>query len=116
MNHPAAPRPIKVMADYGCHPLWWDSAHPAWAAFAGAVGEIDPAALGLSPALQAALREWAALYDRSLDPDDPAATPSPAAAFDATGRDLARRLAAELGASATVRYWLDPVPNPPDTP
>lgn len=24
----STPLPIKVMADYGYHPLWWDSEHP----------------------------------------------------------------------------------------
>lgn len=94
---------IKVMADYGCHALWWDG-DPA-----GRVGNLDPAALGLSPARVAALADWAAAFDATLDEADPAASAFPsaaaAAAFEAEGERLARCVAEELGPAAQVRFW-----------
>jgi hypothetical protein len=94
---------IKVMADYGCHALWWDD-DPSCR-----VGNLDPATLGLSPALVAALAAWAGAFDATLDEADPAAsafsTAEAAAAFEAEGEGLARRVAAELGPAAQVRFW-----------
>ena len=93
---------IKVMANDGCHALWWD-ADPA-----GRVGNLDPAELGLSQALVAALAAWAAAFDATLDEADPAAsafaTDEAAAAFEAEGERLARRVADELGPAARVRF------------
>lgn len=104
--------PIKVMADYGCHPLWWDSANSVWSAWDGQVGDIDPASLGVSKTLAAELQAWAERYDAMLDRDAPGSTsisPEDGAAFDAAGRSLTRCLAQELGPGALVRYWRDPV-------
>jgi hypothetical protein len=90
------------MADYHCWPLWWD---------AGPVGNIDPATLGLSPALVDALKAWAATHDATLRDQDPArsgfATPEAEAAFEREGQHLARRLAEEMKGRAVVRYWRD---------
>lgn len=89
------------MADYGCHALWWDG-EP------GSIGNIAPATLGLSPALADALAAWAARFDATLDPENPAASgfasPEAERAFVAEGAELARRVAAELGPAAVVRF------------
>jgi len=101
------PRPIKLMPDYGCFPLWWDSTHPAWAHWGRPLGDIDPASLGISAALAADLLAWAEAFDAALNWDDPAAaplaTPEELRAFDAQAPILAARLAAELGETAVIR-------------
>jgi hypothetical protein len=53
---------VKVMADYGCDPLW--SLDDNYWNFSGAD-------LGLSPDLARDLADWADRYDKSLNPDDP---------------------------------------------
>ncbi|MDI4655226.1 hypothetical protein K9U41_02055 [Xanthobacter autotrophicus] len=116
MTRALKPMPIKIMADYGCHPLWWDSANVVWSAWEGQVGDIDPASLGVSQTLAAELQAWAERYDARLNRDDPGSTfvsPEDHAAFDAAGRSLARCLAQELGPRAIVRYWRDPVAAAP---
>ena len=89
------------MADYGCHALWWDGEPDR-------IGNLDPATLGLSPGLVAALAGWAGRFDAILNAEDPAAScfPSPEAeaAFIAEGQALARRVAAELGPRAQLRF------------
>ena len=88
---------IKLMSDYGCHPLW---------ACAGEVGEIDPDALPLSDTLKARLQAWAAWYDATLNWDDPAASgfacPRDEQAFNEEGTKLAESLRRELGPGFTV--------------
>jgi hypothetical protein len=50
---------IKLMADYGCDPLWW--------ADADKVGNIDPAKLPLSQETINHLRKWATAYNATLN-------------------------------------------------
>lgn len=57
-------RRIKVMTDYGCHPLW--------AMDEGKIGPFSPYHLGVSPELENDLWAWAAEFDMSLNADDPA--------------------------------------------
>lgn len=87
-------RRLRLMADYGCHPLWGTAADE--------IGDVDPSGLPISAGLAAALAAWAAAYDATSNPDDPIASGFPsevaAAAFRAQGIDLARRLREELGA------------------
>jgi len=87
------PERIKVMADYGCHPLWsMDEAYS---------GNLDPEALGLSPALVADLMAWAERFDDALDWDNPGAVRDDdgfLARHEAEGRLLAGRLAGEFAA------------------
>ena len=98
---------IRVMADYGCWPLWWDGD--------GAVGNIAPSGLGLSESLLAALLAWAASFDATLNREDPArsgfASREDWQRFHAEGARLAARLAEELGQRASVRYQ-GPAPHP----
>lgn len=53
---------VKVMADYGCDPLW--SLDDNYWNFSGAD-------LGLSSDLARDFSDWADRYDKSLNPDDP---------------------------------------------
>ena len=93
-------RRLKLMADYGCHPLWGTEADE--------IGEVDPASLPITRALVADLRRWAEAFDATLDPDDPLrsgfATAAARAAFRHEGARLAERLAAELGEGVRVDY------------
>jgi hypothetical protein len=97
-------RPLVLMPDYHCHPIWWDTSHPDCTE----MGNIDPAGLGLSAGLVADLERWALAFDAGLNWDDPGATltdEAAEAAFRARGAELCRRLAEELGDSAVVRYF-----------
>lgn len=81
---------VKVMAGYGCHPLW-------------SVGQrlnadFAPEDLGLSDALAADLCAWAAQFDRACDQGLPGAdewTEDEARRHAAAGLRLAERLKAE---------------------
>ena len=53
-------RRLKLMADYGCHPLW-GTVDPE-------IGDLDPASLPLSAALVADLAAWAEGFEATLDP------------------------------------------------
>jgi hypothetical protein len=87
------PRRIKLMADYGCHPLWsMDEAYS---------GNLDPDALGLSPALAADLAAWAERFEDALDWDNPGVVRDGdgfLARHEDEGRALASQLAEELAA------------------
>jgi hypothetical protein len=91
-------RTIKLMADYGCWPLWEASSGP--------VGNIDPDELPISKGLKDRLKRWAADYDATLVVDDPAssgfATSEARSAFSAVGLRLGEDLEAELGSGARV--------------
>lgn len=94
-------RPIRVMADYGCHPLWLtdelDNVSPE-----------DPR-LGLTSGLAKRLAEWAEEFDGILCLDDPASSGFPSseaeASFAQAGEALARQVAQELGSSWKVTYF-----------
>ena len=58
---------IKLMADYGCDPLWWEEAEE--------VGDIDPATLSLSDDTISRLHKWAKAYDATLNWVDPYESP-----------------------------------------
>jgi hypothetical protein len=85
------PQRIKLMADYGCHPLW--SLDEAYS------GNIAPAALRLSPALIADLDGWVERFEDALNWDDPGAFKEDDGFLErheADGRRLAVRVAHEL--------------------
>ncbi|WP_375187156.1 hypothetical protein [Sphingobium yanoikuyae] len=94
---------IKVMADYGCAPLWWDEGSPE------KMGDIQPDSLGLSDGLCADLWAWSKDYDATLNVDDPSRSgfrsSADEQAFEERGRQLTERLAGELEPEAKVRYW-----------
>jgi hypothetical protein len=93
---------IKLMADYGCWPLW----------HVGEPGNLDPATLPLQPPTVERLLAWAAAFDASLDWANPPATTFGSAteerafwaAFEVEGIALWHRLRAELGPAYTVVY------------
>ncbi|MFI5896482.1 hypothetical protein ACIA5D_40920 [Actinoplanes sp. NPDC051513] len=88
-----------MMTDYDCFPLWRRDET--------GTTNVDPVSLPISAELAAALLAWADEYDETLDRDDPIrsgfADEAAAEAFDTRGRELARRLAGELG--WTVDYF-----------
>jgi hypothetical protein len=87
---PHESRRIKVMADYGCDPLW--------ALDEERYGCFAPEMIDLSPELTADLNAWAADYDTSFNANDPARgvwSEERYAAHAAEGRRLAGRLKRE---------------------
>lgn len=95
---------IKLMADYGCYPLWWASGD--------LVGNIDPAKLPLSQETIDRLYKWAAVYNTTLNWDDPANSPgfvSPEveADFDEEAIKLWKQLQKELAPNYEVVYFSD---------
>jgi chemotaxis regulatin CheY-phosphate phosphatase CheZ len=94
---------VKVMADYGCHPLWdVGSSGP---------GNIDPQSMPISPSLASSLREWSQRYDQTLDRSSPQesafSTSSEHRQFVDDGWLLSRQLAVELGERWSVLYFDD---------
>jgi hypothetical protein len=95
---------IKLMADYGCYPLWWASG--------GLIGNIDPAKLPLSQETINRLYKWAAVYNTTLNWDDPAfltwfSSPSVEADFDEEAIKLWKQLKKELAPNYEVVYFSD---------
>ena len=86
-------RTLKLMADYGCFPLW-ETAE-------GRTLNVDPRELSISQSLKDALDLWAERYDATLYQDDPIRSgfqdADAEAAFRAEGEGLMRRLQTELG-------------------
>ncbi len=81
---------IKLMADYGCDPLW--------ALDEDIYGCFPPEDLNLSDDLTGAIKAWAAAYEGSINLDDPATdlwSSEQRAAHEAEGRRLAGRLKRE---------------------
>jgi hypothetical protein len=92
---------IKLMADYGCDPLWW--------ADVDKVGNINPARLPLSKETINRLRNWAIAYNETLNWQDPANSPdlSPESevAFEQEGISLWKQLQTELAPNYEVLYF-----------
>lgn len=84
---------LKLMADFGCWPLWNVSPKT--------YGTVDPESLPISDELKKQLLAWAAAYDEILDeiypPDSHFKTPAAEVAFKNTGRQLGKKLQEELG-------------------
>ncbi len=91
---------LRLMAEYECFPTWTLDGKPTF--------NIDPAVLGLSVDLVAALDSWRSWFDSTFDRDDPLASKfrssAEEAAFIELGRLLARRLAIEIGTGTVVSY------------
>jgi hypothetical protein len=89
---------IKLMADYQCHPLWNMSPDK--------YGDIDPRQLPISEKLQLRLSSWAAVYDETLNLDDPRisgfVSENAERAFKSEGARLVELLRHELGPNYLV--------------
>ncbi len=93
-------KPIKLMADYECHPLW-DMTPRKYR-------DINPEDLPISQNLKQQLAQWARSYDKTLNMADPASpsfqSPQAANDFKKEGCGLVERLQDELGIQYMVIY------------
>jgi hypothetical protein len=84
---------IKLMADYGCFPLWGVSLNE--------IGNINPDDLPLSVGLKDDLLAWGRTYDQTLNMDDPSKsgfrTAEDESEFKHAGLRLGEKLKDELG-------------------
>lgn len=92
-----------MLSDYECFPVW--RPRPS------SVENVDPATLPVSEELAAALMRWAEAFDATLNQEYPADSGFPLErdrqAFLQRGRELAGRLARELGPGYRVTYQGD---------
>lgn len=96
-------REVWIMPEYGCNAFWATDGTTS-----GVHDNVSAVALGLSPTLIAAARDWEAAYEATFSEGDPASSGFADAvaeeSFRATGRDLAERVAGELGSGWDVVY------------
>jgi len=89
---------IKLMADYGCFPIWHVSGEE--------VGDIDPNDLPLSQELKRLLADWALAFDQTLNqdypPDSGFKSDAEETEFKQQAAQLAERLREELGSEFEV--------------
>lgn len=92
---------IKLMADYGCYPLWWVSSEK--------IGDIDPETLPLSQQTINRLEKWAEMYDAKLNEDEPTlssfSSNEEQASFEEEGINLWKQLKQELESNYEVVYF-----------
>lgn len=92
---------IRLMADYGCYPLWWDEPDQ--------VGDLDPKSLPLTQEIIQRLYNWADAFDARLDFDDPdnspEVTPEQTETFESEGLSLWQQLQKELFPDYEVVYF-----------
>ncbi|MBC5793661.1 MAG: hypothetical protein VKL60_07160 [Sphaerospermopsis sp.] len=92
---------IKLMADYGCYPLWWVSSDKA--------GDINPETLPISQKTISRLEQWADIYDEKLNWGDPNSSGFSSleakAAFENEGISLWKQLQKELAPNYKVVYF-----------
>ncbi len=93
---------IKLMADYGCYPLWWATSDRA--------GDIDPETLPLSKETISRLDKWAEVYDAKLNWENPGdslgfSSSEAEAAFEDEGISLWKQLQKELVPNYQVIYF-----------
>lgn len=94
---PAAPsRRLRFAPEWECWPFWDDRTGD----------NLDPASLGLDPALVARINAWDAAFQATYDRDDPLASCFPSREAEATylaeGRAIAGELAARLPAGTLI--------------
>lgn len=91
-------RLIKLMADYECYPLW--EASP------GNIGNIDPTSLPISELLANKLMNWAGVYDKTLNYEDPINSgflnTNELLDFELNGLKLAEKMLEELGPEFSI--------------
>ncbi|CBN58573.1 MULTISPECIES: hypothetical protein [Kamptonema] len=94
---------IRLMADYGCDPLWGEDADN--------IGDIDPITLPISQDTINRLSKWVKAYDATLNqdypPDSDFSSPEEAEAFDREGVNLWLQLQKELAPEYEVYYFSD---------
>lgn len=94
---------IKLMADYGCYPLWWVSSEK--------IGDIDPETLPLSQQTINRLKKWAEMYDAKLNEDEPTlssfSSNEEQENFEEEGVYLWKQLKQELAHKYEVVYFSD---------
>ncbi|GET42911.1 hypothetical protein [Microseira wollei] len=92
---------IKLMADYGCYPLWWVEDEK--------VGALSPSELPLSQETIKQLKAWASIYDDTLNqdypPDSGLASEQEAEDFERQGVSLWQQLCQELAPDYEVFYF-----------
>ncbi|MBD2570784.1 hypothetical protein [Anabaena lutea] len=92
---------IKLMADYGCYPLWWVSPDK--------IGNIDPETLPLSQETITRLEKWEESYNASLNWEDAGDSPGfsteEQTAFEKEGISLWKQLQKELAPNYEVVYF-----------
>jgi hypothetical protein len=88
---------IKLMADYGCFPLWYNDP--------GKCGDINPESLPLTKSTIDRLHKWAATFDSFLDWDDPPNSKKADEAFKQEGKELLQLLQSELGSDYEVTLY-----------
>lgn len=92
---------IKLMADYGCYPLWWVNSKK--------IGDINPETLPLSQQTINRLEKWADMYDGKLNEDEPAlsgfSSNEEQEIFEEEGIDLWKQLKKELTSNYEVIYF-----------
>jgi hypothetical protein len=94
-------RKIRLMPEYRTYPTWEE--------YDDGVADIEPSELLISDSLRNALIEWDSAYQATYNADYPPAggfaTAETQADFDRQGRELWRRLSAELDGVADVSYF-----------
>ncbi|MFB2898748.1 hypothetical protein ACE1CI_38030 [Aerosakkonemataceae cyanobacterium BLCC-F50] len=92
---------IKLMADYGCYPLWWVDSEK--------VGAIAPSDLPLSQETIKQLEVWSSVYDATLNhdypPDSGFLSEQDAEKFERQGIILWQQLSQELAPNYEVFYF-----------
>jgi hypothetical protein len=92
---------LKIMPEYECYSFW--------VADGGLRENVDPASLGISPDLAAAIDAWEREYETTYRPEDPARSgfqdPRTEEEFNVRGRTLAAAVKRELGSTWTVSYY-----------
>ncbi len=93
---------IKLMADYGCDPLWWEDNDK--------VGNIDPTILPLSQETIKRLDKWAQEYEVNFNWDAPNDSEGFVStlveeAFEQEGINLWKQLREELAPNYEVLYF-----------
>ena len=100
---------IKLMADYGCYPLWWVEEEKVGAFAQRALGAIAPSELPLSQETIKQLEAWANAYDATLNedypPDSGLASEQEAEDFERKGVSLWQQLCQELAPDYEVFYF-----------
>jgi hypothetical protein len=96
-------RELWIMPEYDCHALWATDGTTS-----GVHDNVSADSLGLSPALVTAVTQWEAAYAATFVLADPAASGfsdrAAQEAFRGAGRQLAERVAGELGPEWDVLY------------